>query len=655
MVLRFLTQSNVGGTVAYLADLVSLVAQAKPAGGAALDQVVIATAGAGIATAAMLYLITRHRSHGDGALTRLAASAERMSGLPGWAALPSAIAGASLITALVGMYWDISLHIADGRDEGPLANPAHYLILVGLFGVFSSGCLSVTLPRNDEPVGPAPVNFAGLRAPIGGVLMAAAGSFALLGFPLDDVWHRLFGQDVTLWGPTHLMLIGGAGMCLIGQAVLLAEGMHSRRRADAAPSGRAKVLLLGLGKDSTVVYARRVALMGGLLIGLSTFQGEFDFGVPQFVLVFHPILVAFAAGCGLAAARLWVGPGGALGAALFFLLVRGLVSLLVGPVLGEPTPAMPLYLIEALGFELVALVALRRGPVAFGALGGLLAGTVGFFAEYAWTQVAFSNTWTAALLPEGLLLAAAAGLAGGLVGGLLGAGLNRELPSRTVARAAFAAGLAVIGVLIANGLVTVDPQGVRANVQLRETAPGQAAATVRFDPPSAAKHAQWVQTTAWQGGGLRVERLERVREGVYRTTEPIPVSGAWKTLVRLHRGRELAGIPVFLPADPAIPASAIPARASFERPLVDETTILQRELKDDVPGWLWGAASLVVLLISISFVLALGWGTSRLARGASRPDATREPPTTRTLGGVPEERSPSIGRASTARSTRSIA
>ncbi len=616
------------------ADLISLVAQAKPAGGAALDQVVIATAGAGIATAVMLYLITRHRNRGDGALTRLAAFMERISGLPGWAALPSAVAGGALIIAVVGMYWDISLHIADGRDQGPLANPAHYLILVGLFGVFSAGCLSVTLPRNDEQVGPAPVNVLGLRAPIGGVLMAAAGSFALLGFPLDDVWHRLFGQDVTLWGPTHLMLIGGAGMCLIGQAVLLAEGMHSRRRADSAPEGKAKALLLGFGSDSMVVYLRRVALMGGLLIGLSTFQAEYDFGVQQFAQIFHPILIAFAAGCGLAAARLWVGPGGAVGAALFFLLVRGLVTLLVGPVLGEPLASMPLYLIEALGFELVALVALRYGPVAFGALGGLLAGTVGFFAEYGWTQVAFVNPWTSELLPEGLLLGAAAGVAGGLVGGLLGAGLNRELPSRAVARAAFVAGLGVIGVLIANGLVTADPDGVRADVQLRKTGPGEAAATVKFDPPSAAKDAQWVQTTAWQGGGLRVEQMEEVREGVYRTTEPIPVTGEWKTLVRLHRGRELAGIPVYLPADPAIPAPAVPAQPSFNRPLVDETTILQRELKDDVPGWLWGAASLIVLLISISFVLALGWGTSRLARGASQPSGKREPPSARTLAGA---------------------
>ena len=55
--------------------------------------------------------------------------------------------------------------------------------------------------------------------------MDACGAFALIGFPLDDVWHRLFGQDVTLWGPTHLMLIGGAGMSLVGMAVLLSEGM----------------------------------------------------------------------------------------------------------------------------------------------------------------------------------------------------------------------------------------------------------------------------------------------------------------------------------------------------------------------------------------------------------------------------------------------
>ena len=77
---------------------------------------------------------------------RSAASAERVSGLPAWAAIPAGMIVVSLITALFGMLWDISLHIAQGRDEGPLANVAHYFILAGLFGVFASGFLSMCLP-----------------------------------------------------------------------------------------------------------------------------------------------------------------------------------------------------------------------------------------------------------------------------------------------------------------------------------------------------------------------------------------------------------------------------------------------------------------------------------------------------------------------------
>src|SRR5213078_448530 len=112
---------------------------------------------------------------------------------------------------------------------------------------------------------------------LGGVLLFACAAFALAGFPLDDVWHRLFGQDVTLWGPTHLMLFGGAALTLVGRAVLLGEGA----RVVKAMGGRAPWL----------VRFEKGALIGGLLIGLSTLQGEFDFGVPQFQLIFHPALI----------------------------------------------------------------------------------------------------------------------------------------------------------------------------------------------------------------------------------------------------------------------------------------------------------------------------------------------------------------------------
>ena len=123
-------------------------------------------------------------------------------------------------------------------------------------------------------------------------------------FPLDDFWHRLFGQDVTLWGPTHLMLIGGAAMTLVGRSVLLVEGARVAR--ERRGGGESKALA------PVALRFQRGALVGAFLIGLSTFQAEFDFGVPQFALLFGPILVMLAASVALVAARLWAGPGGAL-------------------------------------------------------------------------------------------------------------------------------------------------------------------------------------------------------------------------------------------------------------------------------------------------------------------------------------------------------
>src|SRR5215203_270165 len=297
-------------------------AASPPAGGAEIAQIVIATVAASIVTAALLFLVFGHRSGRTRILQRLADHAENVSGLPGWVSFPSAIATVSLLTAVFGMYWDISLHIDNGRDAGPLANPAHYFILVGLFGIFSAGFFAMVLPT-ERPSAVAIRMGRDWWAPLGGVLICACGAFSLIGFPLDDIWHRLFGQDVTLWGPTHLMLIGGAAMTLVGIAVLSVEGL----RANASGETSLEELL-------HTKMARAIALTGGLMLGLSTFQAEFDFGVPQFQLIFQPILLMLAAGVGLVLARTYAGPGAALGAAGFFILLRGILALLVGPVLG---------------------------------------------------------------------------------------------------------------------------------------------------------------------------------------------------------------------------------------------------------------------------------------------------------------------------------
>ncbi|MCP2343263.1 hypothetical protein [Actinomadura rupiterrae] len=617
----------------------ALAEQDKPAGGAAVDQVFIASGAAAVLTAVLLVLGWGHRSGRLTWLTRAAALAERGPGrgLPGWAALPTAFALGSLLTALLGMYWDISLHISHGRDVGPLANIAHYPILLGLFGIFTSGVLAVVLPLNGERPGTAAVRITRTwYAPAGGVLLAGTGFYALLGFPLDDVWHRIFGQDVTLWGPTHLMLIGGAGLSLVAMMILEREGRRAHAAAKPAATGSTTTGEAATGGDvrpdapAWLRWVRRGMLSGGLLIGLSVFQAEYDFGVPQFRLVHQPLLIAVAAGCALVCARLWAGRGAALFATAFYMLVRGGVSLVVAGVIGELWAAVPLYFAEALCVEIAAL-ALARRPLALGAVSGVLIGTAGFAAEFAWTHLAFRLPWTGDIAAEGAAMAVVGGVAGGLCGALLAEGLQGRLPGRrapgrntpALARTLFAASLAAFAAAMANCQVFIVPHGQTATLTLTGVhGTGlDRTADVRLEltPRTGIDHPSWVAITAWQGKGLHVEQLHKDAPGVYRTRVPAPIGGQWKTLIRFHDGRELAAVPVYLPHDKAINAPELPAQPHVTRPVTGERHILQRELKTGLPPWLWAACSAVVLACTLILLISLGWGVARIARILPEP------------------------------------
>jgi hypothetical protein len=273
------------------AALIGAIAQASPpAGGAELAEVIIATAIGLGGTALVLGPALLYRAGKLPAVGRLADFSGRVAGIPGTAALPLAVLGGALIIAVFGMYWDISLHIDDGRDAGPLANPAHWFILIGLLGVFGAGLLAMALPLEGTR---SSVRIPGVNwdAPVGAILITACGAFSLVAFPLDDVWHRIFGQDVTLWSPTHLMLITGASLSVFGAFALHREAVERLRETDDPKTTGGGRLLL-------------IPLAGAMLIGLNTYVAEFDFAVPQFRLENHPIGLMLAAGLTLVAARL---------------------------------------------------------------------------------------------------------------------------------------------------------------------------------------------------------------------------------------------------------------------------------------------------------------------------------------------------------------
>jgi hypothetical protein len=282
-------------------------------------------------------------------------------------------------------------------------------------------------------------------------------------------------------------------------------------------------------------------------------------------------------------------------------------------------PSLPLYLGEALCIELLALTLARR-PLALGIGGGVAVGTFGLASEWGWSQIAMRLPWSADLLPEAVVFAVAAGVAGGVAGALLAQGLRGELPRPAVARPAIVLATATVALLVVAGLQHDTPAGARADVALDPVSGGaqrSADATVKITPAALAESAAWVTVTAWQGGGLHVDRLQRVGTGVYRTTKPIPLHGNWKSLVRVHSGKAVLGAPVYMPADPAIPAREIPAAVAFSRPLQRDTEVLQRERDFSAPTWLWGGAAAIVIALYLALVAALSWGVARIGRVAA--------------------------------------
>ncbi|WP_327095948.1 hypothetical protein OIE68_39320 [Nocardia vinacea] len=592
-------------------QVAAVLTRGSEGGGAALDQVAVLT-GTAIAIAAVLVVVGYlHRTR---RITWLQTAADRLAGLsnrPGWVALPLALFIATILTALFGFIWDVSLHIGKGRDEGPLANPAHYFIMIGLFFLFMAGMLAIILPLDEKP-GPAAIRITrDWYAPVGGVLMAGAGLYALIGFPLDDIWHRLFGQDVTLWGPTHLMLIGGAGLSLVAVLLLEFEGRLDRPDPDRT--------------DGPLLWLVRTFAFGGLLIGLSVYQVEFDFGVEQFRLVFQPLLIAAASTIALISARYTLGRGGALAAVVFAIFVRTVLAVLVGPLLDAPHNIFPLYLGIALIVELMALLPMSRS-IWWGALTGLVAATLGLWLESLWVARMFVDSWPTGMWPELLVMAVPVGVAGGAVGVLLGMVLRgEELPHVAIRRGIVIAAVLITAAATANGLRVDVPENASATVQLRNAAPSSGGRMVNADITLAPEDLvgadpEWVQILAWQGGtgssnpgrGLVIDQLRRVGEGHYVSTKSVPAYGNWKTILRLYDGRMLTALPIYMPHDPGIDAAEVPALDQFTRPFVPEITVLQRERSFDRPSWLIDAASLVVLICSLVLIWSLSWGAVRI-------------------------------------------
>ncbi len=637
-----------------LINIVTAAEETPPAGGAAFDEILIAGAMASVVMLVVGWEVLRERSGHTTLVGRLADKISEIDGLPRWAGLPAYLTVLSLLTAAFGVWWDVPIHMQNGRDEGSLANPSHYPIFFGILGFAHAGILSVGLAKDPLPRRVLKLSRKWVT-PYGGLVILAAGLIALVGFPADDLWHRLFGQDVTEWGPTHVMMIGGAVTCCLGIPLLLAEAHQTGARGTRTLWGR----YFGLFAIS-------------LCIAPMAFLMEFDLGVPQYPAATQVIIAGFLMAWIFTAARAWYGPGGAILSGLIYLGIHSLIILMILPLPGVLEARFLLFLPGAVLVELVALAFdPQRKRIPFALVSALLVGTIGLLAEWWWSTffMPLPQPFEARMLPYLIPVGTVAALGGGLTGAWFAArirdvagdpsyGLKAPDPGQEAngwaelgwGRWYGLAGFAVfVGLMAAFAPPSAGDGDLSGTVSFDERCPGGeeqclATVTVQLHPADAAEDAVWFYALSWQGRGgdetdeelpkdpvsgdpgiVRVEMEPTGEPGQFVSADPVPMYGNWKTLLRLHQWpRTMIAIPLHAPDDEAIDSPngrEIVASDGDEVDFVLEQKFLQRERKQGTPLWLDTTAYGVVMLSWILVVMFYGWCYGR----ASRPGEAGAP------------------------------
>lgn len=340
-------------------------------------------------------------------LGRIPDALGRLTGQPGWAVATVGMSLFGLLVAGQGFYSDVAWHVADGRDK-ELFTPPHTAIIVGLAliaGAAAFGIVFATLERVDTRW-----RLGSLRVPRSTALLGILGVSALAGFPLDDVWHGVYGIDVTMWSPTHMLMICGAALSGAASWLVL-------REAGVPAAG-------GWGRALHAVTAWFA--LQGLLAPL----GEFAFGVPQFDQVFHPLLLCLAGGLALVATRLVLGAGWALGLATVTFALDA-TNVLGGGALPVEPRAVGLYIGAALAVEVAAVLVGTTRVTRFAVPAGLGIATLGLATDAWWNQRAW-QPWRTALVPEALALGIPLAVAATLLGCRLA---GHRLPRRVGALA----------------------------------------------------------------------------------------------------------------------------------------------------------------------------------------------------------------------------
>lgn len=135
-----------------------------------------------------------------------------------------ALLGALLF--FLGTSWDIQWHSFVGRDRTLI--PPHEIMLTGVALSGIAALVAVLIEtlwaRRNVAIAQNSTRFAdAFSSPLGAYVVGFAALNAALAFPLDAYWHALYGIDVEIWAPFHIMFIVGMALVALGALYILAS------------------------------------------------------------------------------------------------------------------------------------------------------------------------------------------------------------------------------------------------------------------------------------------------------------------------------------------------------------------------------------------------------------------------------------------------
>ena len=198
------------------------------------------------------------------------------------------------IIFLEGTSWDIQWHSYIGRDRTLI--PPHIMMLSGVALSGISGLLTVLIEswwaRRNTIIAQYSLGFAEIfSGPLGAYIVGFTALTAAVAFPLDAYWHALYGIDVAIWAPFHVMFVASMGLVALGTAYMLSSAAHLATRIGAAGIGTRRTATLGV----VLALATVLSLFTLLLFDALSRKNYIDLGfmsISVFPLL-SGILVAF--------------------------------------------------------------------------------------------------------------------------------------------------------------------------------------------------------------------------------------------------------------------------------------------------------------------------------------------------------------------------